>query len=245
MFERFARDARRIVIVAQDEAIDLGSAQVDPRHYLLAMLLAAEPPVRRVLEDAGFTVEQVRDDIRTADATVHDAAQDRPGTALNAEDVDALRSIGIDLDAVRESIEAQFGPEALSDEVAADDPAPDAGLRDEERPSERGRGRPGDRRHPDGDCGHGHGRGGPHGRRGRGRRGGGRFGRVRLDADAKRSLQSGLGHAVRERAGEITGAYLLLGVLSGASGPTKRLIETRTTTEALADRVKASMGSAA
>ncbi|GAA4806577.1 Clp protease N-terminal domain-containing protein [Tomitella cavernea] len=237
MFEKFARDARRTVIVAQEEALMLRSAQLDPRHFLLAILLAGEPPVRQALEAAGFTAEQVREDIRSGGGRPEDSAgPGRPGAVLDAEDVQALRSIGIDLDAVRESIEAQFGPDALSDEPLSDETPSDRAVPD---PAE------GRRRGPagtEGECGHG--RGDARGRRGRGRRGG-RFGRVRLDSDAKKTLHAGLAHAARAHAGEITSAHILLGVLSGASGPTKRLVESRTSPEDLAARVRDVMDSAA
>ncbi|MFD4180859.1 hypothetical protein [Rhodococcus sp. NPDC058514] len=42
-----------------------------------------------------------------------DAAQARGGQALGVEDAEALKSIGIDLDAVRESLEASFGDDVL------------------------------------------------------------------------------------------------------------------------------------
>ncbi len=189
MFNRFAGDARRIVIVAHEEARDLGSARIDPRHIILGVLLSGEGTARRVLEDAGFTVERVRAELlaesesrgaggrpgsgregrgesregRREGATADtpgdvppggdDAASSGGGSVLSDEDAEALRAIGIDLDAVRESIEAQFGPDALSgsaDEDAADDAA--GGDRDCGRggdaggPWDRGRGS-GGRRH--------------------------------------------------------------------------------------------------
>jgi ATP-dependent Clp protease ATP-binding subunit ClpA len=97
VFERFTDEARRVVVVAQEEARELRAEQIEPVHLLLAL---AEGPGRggEVLRAAGADHGSVR------------SALTRSGTAL---DSDALAAVGIDLDQVRAAAEAAFGPGAL------------------------------------------------------------------------------------------------------------------------------------
>ncbi|MCZ2837009.1 Clp protease N-terminal domain-containing protein [Modestobacter sp. VKM Ac-2985] len=97
MFERFTDEARRAVVVAQEEARTLRAEKIDPVHLLLAL---AEDPGRggAVLRAAG------------ADHPTLRSALDRSGSALDA---DALATVGIDLDQVRAAAESAFGPGAL------------------------------------------------------------------------------------------------------------------------------------
>ncbi|MFC7449243.1 Clp protease N-terminal domain-containing protein [Rhodococcus daqingensis] len=104
MFERFTTEARDAVIGAQAEARALRSSQIGTEHLLLGVVAAAAgTPLGQVLDDAGLTLG----------ATRAAATEARGGQALGAEDAEALRSIGIDLDAVRESLDASFGENAL------------------------------------------------------------------------------------------------------------------------------------
>lgn len=103
MFERFAKSARMAVVVAQEEARELRSPDIRVEHLLLGLLVRAEPDLRRLLEQNGVTREGV----------VRDLTRAGKGEPLGAADAEALRSIGIDLDAVRESLEASFGADAL------------------------------------------------------------------------------------------------------------------------------------
>lgn len=104
MFERFSRSARLAVVVAQEEARELRSPRIDVEHLLLGLLAQSEQGVPALLaEQAGLTRASVRQ------ALVDEGAS----APLGADDAEALRSIGIDLDAVRESLEASFGADAL------------------------------------------------------------------------------------------------------------------------------------
>ncbi|MFF0815853.1 Clp protease N-terminal domain-containing protein [Rhodococcus sp. NPDC003318] len=104
MFERFTTAARAAVVAAQTEARDLRSPRIGAVHVLLGVLVVeADSPLGRVCADSGLTADGVR-------AELADGAAGRP---LGEEDAEALRSIGIDLDAVRDSIEANFGADAL------------------------------------------------------------------------------------------------------------------------------------
>jgi ATP-dependent Clp protease ATP-binding subunit ClpA len=72
----------------------------------MALLDPSADPAHAVLTAAGFTLDRVRAD---ADRLVGQS----PG-ALGDDDAQALRTIGIDLDAVVASVEQTFGPGALS-----------------------------------------------------------------------------------------------------------------------------------
>lgn len=101
MFERFTKDARHAVTGAQAEARELGDRHIGTEHVLLA-LAGGEGPVAEALREHGLTPDVLRDRI---------ARRNAGGDA--ALDSDALRAIGIDLDAVREATEETFGEGAL------------------------------------------------------------------------------------------------------------------------------------
>ncbi|MFI6222477.1 Clp protease N-terminal domain-containing protein [Nocardia salmonicida] len=102
MFEKFSREARAAVVGAQSVAKELGANQIGPEHVLLGTLSNADPGLRAVLDAHGITA----DGVRTALAARTGEPQ------LGADDAQALRSIGIDLDAVQASIAENFGPQA-------------------------------------------------------------------------------------------------------------------------------------
>ena len=100
MFERFTTEARQTVVAAQEEARTLHHDWIGTEHLLLA--LAAQPGTASgaVLARYGLThdvvAEVISGHVRSTDL-----------------DADALSTLGIDLDAVRSSVEATFGPGAL------------------------------------------------------------------------------------------------------------------------------------
>ncbi len=100
MFERFTQDAREVVVGAQDEAARLHHGHIGTEHLLLALLGRPGTATSAVLARHGLTREGV-----TASVVAHVGSGDL--------DADALDSLGIDLDAVREKVEATFGPGAL------------------------------------------------------------------------------------------------------------------------------------
>lgn len=103
MFEKFTKSARSTVVAAQEYARDLRSPEIRVEHLLLGLLSEAEPSLRTLLERNGITHDTALNDLTTAART----------ELLGAEDAEALRSIGIDLDAVRKSLEENFGADAL------------------------------------------------------------------------------------------------------------------------------------
>jgi ATP-dependent Clp protease ATP-binding subunit ClpA len=100
MFERFSRNARVSVVLAQEEARELEADEIRPEHLLVGVLQSAGHELSRVLAGHGLTAELVRERLAT---------EDSPRDESFDEDADALRSIGIDLRAVRESVDRTFG----------------------------------------------------------------------------------------------------------------------------------------
>ena len=99
MFERFTQDARLVVVEAQEEATRLHHGTIGTEHLLLA-LLRRDSPTTAVLLRHGLTREAVAESV--------------VGYVGRGDlDAEALTSLGIDLDAVRSTVEASFGPGAL------------------------------------------------------------------------------------------------------------------------------------
>jgi ATP-dependent Clp protease ATP-binding subunit ClpA len=99
MFERFTEEARHVVVRAQEEARRLSSHHIGTEHLLLG-LLDQDSPTAAVLVRHGLTREST-------------VAAIRAFTGAEGLDAEALGAVGIDLDAVRDSVEAAFGPGAL------------------------------------------------------------------------------------------------------------------------------------
>ena len=100
MFERFTDEARQTVVLAQQEAREQRAGHIGTEHLLLGIVGQGGTPVADVLERHGLTR-----------AVMIQAIARFTGDA--ALDADALGAVGIDLDAVRERVEATFGPGAL------------------------------------------------------------------------------------------------------------------------------------
>ena len=102
MFERFTTDARQAVVLAQEEAVALHHGWIGTEHVLLGVLRAGGDGARLL---AGFGVDAagVRDDVVRI-----------VGRGEDDIDPDALATLGIDLEAIRERVERGFGPGALS-----------------------------------------------------------------------------------------------------------------------------------
>jgi ATP-dependent Clp protease ATP-binding subunit ClpA len=109
MFERFTTTAREVVRLGLAEAERAGADFVGTEHLLMGMLAAGDGRAYRALTAAGLTLDSVR-------ATA--ARMTGSSGSLGAEDAEALRTIGIDLDAVIERVEQSFGPGALTSPVS-------------------------------------------------------------------------------------------------------------------------------
>ena len=60
MFTRFTDRARRVIVLAQDEARDLGRGSVEPEHLLLGLLAEGDGVAAVVLESLGVSLEEAR-----------------------------------------------------------------------------------------------------------------------------------------------------------------------------------------
>lgn len=105
MFERFTDPARRVVVLAQEEARERASDRIRSEHLLLGLCRATDTRAAALLADRGVTREVVEADLDAAGPGLPDHA--------------ALASVGIDLDEVRERVEDAFGPGALESTRAA------------------------------------------------------------------------------------------------------------------------------
>jgi hypothetical protein len=101
MFERFTESARGIVSQAQANARQLGHSYIGCEHLLMAAAMV-DGPAGAALRDHDITPERIE---ATLLSTIG---------PLSGLDKEALASIGIDLDAVRAKVEAEFGPDALT-----------------------------------------------------------------------------------------------------------------------------------
>ena len=104
MPERLARDARAAVVLAEAEVRELGDDAIGPEHLLVGVLQSAGRNLAALCSAAGLTVEAVR--------AVLDGGRD---AFSFDEDAAALRSIGIDLNAVRDNVIRAFGADAFDD----------------------------------------------------------------------------------------------------------------------------------
>src|SRR5215475_3290476 len=118
MFERFTKSARETVRQAYDEAKAGRARFIGTEHLLLGLLVTDRGPAFRVLTSGGITADRVRSEVARYVG--------QPSKPLGPDDAEALKAIGIDLDAVIASVEQTFGPGAM-DEL--DDEAPTRGRR--------------------------------------------------------------------------------------------------------------------
>jgi ATP-dependent Clp protease ATP-binding subunit ClpA len=105
VFERFTEPTRSVVVHAQVDGRDLGQPSIGTPLLLLGVAQEGATAGGRVLSALGIGEDDIRDDIRRA--------SERRNPAFSDADESALRSVGIDLDVVRRSVEESFGPGAL------------------------------------------------------------------------------------------------------------------------------------
>ena len=101
MFERFTTDARLIVVNSQGPARRLGHNYIGCEHLLLS-LASLDGAVGETVRSAGATPQSINAAIGTLIGRRWFEGVDR----------EALAAIGIDIDAVREKVQADFGSPA-------------------------------------------------------------------------------------------------------------------------------------
>jgi ATP-dependent Clp protease ATP-binding subunit ClpA len=99
MLERFSRNARVAVVLAQEEARELSADEIRPEHLLVGVLQSAGHDLSGLLGGYGLTAHAVRERLVAGES----------GDKLFDDDAEALRSTGIDLRAVRDSVAGTFG----------------------------------------------------------------------------------------------------------------------------------------
>jgi ATP-dependent Clp protease ATP-binding subunit ClpA len=108
MFERFTGKARRVVVHAQEAARERGADTIRTEHLLVSLFAVPDNLALTVLAAHNVTRADVEADV------------DRMrGAGPAPSDVDALATLGIDLDEVRRQVEEAFGPRALDRTRAA------------------------------------------------------------------------------------------------------------------------------
>jgi ATP-dependent Clp protease ATP-binding subunit ClpA len=95
------------VVQAQEHARRLGHRYIGCEHILLAAV-SASGPTATALREHGVTPQAVETEI------VRLIGLGQAASLFSALDREALAAVGIDLDAVRERIEAAFGPDAFT-----------------------------------------------------------------------------------------------------------------------------------
>ena len=114
MPEQFTGEARQVVVCASEQARRLGHGFIGGEHLLYG-LASAGGEVGAVLRERGVTPERVEAEFVRLIGPENTAG----GSLFDTLDRDALTTIGIDLDTVRERIEAAFGPSALAPDAPA------------------------------------------------------------------------------------------------------------------------------
>ena len=137
MHSRFDTESRIAVAQAADIARELGHQEVGPGHLLLGLLANPRGVAYAALWDHGINLDTARDLVAQHHVDPEPELEETAESADSAqapdyaEDREALKAIGIDLDQVREAVRANLGADLAEGWAAR---------------SERGRSR-GDRRH--------------------------------------------------------------------------------------------------
>jgi ATP-dependent Clp protease ATP-binding subunit ClpA len=100
MLERFSRSAQVSVVLAQELGRELNADEIRPEHLLVGVLQSAGRDLSNVLGGYGLTADVIRDRLTNAEPSGDESFED---------DAEALRSIGIDLRAIRDNVDHAFG----------------------------------------------------------------------------------------------------------------------------------------
>lgn len=107
MFERFTIEARRVLVDAQDVALELDSDYIGTGHLLYGCAESADGVAAEPLIESGLTAPVIRR------LLPRPTADGKRATGDGAIDREALLDIGIDYDDIRIAVESSFGPGAL------------------------------------------------------------------------------------------------------------------------------------
>jgi ATP-dependent Clp protease ATP-binding subunit ClpA len=104
MFERFTREARSVVARAAEDARTYGHDHIGTEHLLLGLLGPDAGTSRQLLLDAGLDAGRIEHEVER---------RGRPSGFFSDEEAEALRTVGIDVEAVLQRMEQTFGPDAV------------------------------------------------------------------------------------------------------------------------------------
>jgi hypothetical protein len=102
MFEKLTDRARRVLVLAQQEARDAGHDEITPDHVLLGCAVEHDGVAGRVLDTFGLSAESLR-------ARVQHVVPRRSRVSA----LEAAASVGVDLLQVKEAVEEAFGAGSL------------------------------------------------------------------------------------------------------------------------------------
>src|SRR3954454_25342865 len=112
MHSRFDTESRIAVAQATDIARELGHQEGGPGHLLLGLLANPRGTAYAALRDHGIDLDAARDLVAAHHVEPEAETDETPEPADApdyAEDREALKAIGIDLDRVREAVRANLG----------------------------------------------------------------------------------------------------------------------------------------
>ena len=107
MWDRLTVEARAVMDTALTEADELGHGYLGDEHILLGLLGHPQTPAAAVLREAGL-------DLAGARTVLARLAVDGLIPRGRVDDAAALRTVGIDVEQVRERLSAAFGAEAVA-----------------------------------------------------------------------------------------------------------------------------------
>ncbi len=110
MFEKFTKDARSVVIDAQQVARELRSPSIDSRHLLVALVAPVGTTSASAMSGGTVPAGLAATGLDAADIAAR--ARRAIGESVTL-DADALASVGIDLEEIRRRTDEVFGAGAL------------------------------------------------------------------------------------------------------------------------------------
>jgi Clp amino terminal domain, pathogenicity island component len=188
VFERLTREVRAAVVGAHETARECGAGEVTPTH-LLSELARGDGLVPVLLRRHGIEAERIAGLGRLGEAEESPARH-----PLDDDDAEALRSLGIDLGAIRRAVEASFGEGALDDPTRVGEGAGTDGVITDDSVGRQGRLRIS------------------------------LGGRPRFGAAAKKSIELALREAIRDRSREVREEHLARGILRDDDDDTRALL---------------------
>jgi hypothetical protein len=110
MWERLSPPARQVMDLARDLAEDLGQSYIGDEHVLIGLLRQGDSRAAGLLRDAGL-------DPAEAERRLRSLQEQGLTPRRRTDDAAVLRSIGIDVEAVRRQLVAAHGADAVGEAV--------------------------------------------------------------------------------------------------------------------------------